>query len=227
MKRSEINRILREAEGFLGEHQFQLPPFAGWSPGEWAAKGPACAEIVRRGLGWDITDYGLGDFGKTGLFLFTIRNGGAAGDDARPYAEKILVVGEGQRTPTHFHWDKVEDIINRDGDAELVLRLWNSQGDDAKADTPVRVECDGVERELPAGGELVLGPGESVTLTRGLWHEFWARGGTCLVGEVSRVNDDATDNNFLEDVGRFPEIEEDAEPYRLLVGDYGKYYQHA
>ena len=45
-----------------------------------------------------------------------------------------------------------------------------------------------------------------------------------LAGEVSRVNDDHTDNRFLEKAGRFPAIEEDAPPLRLLVGDYDKYY---
>jgi len=40
------------------------------------------------------------------------------------------------------------------------------------------------------------------------------------VGEVSAVNDDATDNRFQETLGRFPEIEEDVEPLHLLVSDY-------
>ena len=37
----------------------------------------------------------------------------------------------------------------------------------------------------------------------------------------------ADDNRFLEPVGRFPEIEEDVAPVRLLVGDYSRYYLHA
>ena len=41
-----------------------------------------------------------------------------------------------------------------------------------------------------------------------------------LVGEVSTVNDDETDNVFHEPVGRFPRIEEDEAPTRLLVIDY-------
>jgi len=39
------------------------------------------------------------------------------------------------------------------------------------------------------------------------------------------VNDDARDNRFHEPAGRFPEIEEDASPFRLLVTDYQDYYQ--
>lgn len=224
MKRSTINRLIREAEIFLAEHRFRLPPFAEWSPSDWEQKKIGCSLLFEQQLGWDITDFGLGDFAKKGLLLFTVRNGVATrqGEQgAKPYAEKVMVVQPGQVTPTHSHWKKMEDIINRGG-GELVLRLWNGKGDHEKADTEVRVECDGTIRTLPAGGELVLRPGESVTLPPTLWHEFWGRGGTTLVGEVSRVNDDHTDNNFFEPVGRFPEIEEDEDPYHLLVGDYKK-----
>ena len=41
-----------------------------------------------------------------------------------------------------------------------------------------------------------------------------------LIGEVSNVNDDRTDNIFRDPIGRFSEIEEDAEPAHLLVSDY-------
>jgi len=37
------------------------------------------------------------------------------------------------------------------------------------------------------------------------------------------LNDDASDNNFYGGIGRFPEIEEDVKPVRLLVNDYAKY----
>ena len=36
----------------------------------------------------------------------------------------------------------------------------------------------------------------------------------------SQCNDDETDNRFYEKVGRFPEIEEDEAPYRLLCNEY-------
>ena len=41
----------------------------------------------------------------------------------------------------------------------------------------------------------------------------------CL-GEVSQCNDDNTDNSFNPPVGRFPKIEEDEAPYRLLCNEY-------
>ena len=44
--------------------------------------------------------------------------------------------------------------------------------------------------------------------------------GDILIGEVSMCNDDTTDNCFHDPVGRFPEIEEDEAPYRLLCNEY-------
>ncbi|MEX0776589.1 MAG: D-lyxose/D-mannose family sugar isomerase [Phycisphaeraceae bacterium] len=227
MKRSEINQILRQAQVFLDEHRFVLPPLSKWSPDDWQSKGSECRRIVEQQMGWDITDFGSGDFERVGLFLFTMRNGVAAETDlpgAKVYAEKVLLVRDGQITPTHFHWQKMEDIINRGG-GELVLELWNSHGDRELSDSEVLVVCDGVQRSLPAGRPLVLQPGDSVTLPQRLWHKFYGRGGTVLVGEVSRVNDDRTDNNFHEPIGRFPTIQEDEPPVHLLVGDYGRYYR--
>jgi D-lyxose ketol-isomerase len=61
-----------------------------------------------------------------------------------------------------------------------------------------------------------------VTLTKGLYHAFWAKegAGPVLIGEVSECNDDNTDNRFHKEMGRFPTIEEDEPPYRLLCNEY-------
>ena len=75
MKRSEINGILKENIEFIKSQNFSLPPFAWFTPDEWKGKGHEYDEIRDHMLGWDITDYGKGDFEKIGLFLFTIRNG--------------------------------------------------------------------------------------------------------------------------------------------------------
>jgi hypothetical protein len=53
-----------------------------------------------------------------------------------------------------------------------------------------------------------------------LWHEFWAVGDTCIAGEVSSVNDDDTDNDFLDRVGRFPVIDEDVPATHKLCTEY-------
>ena len=44
--------------------------------------------------------------------------------------------------------------------------------------------------------------------------------GPVLLGEVSQCNDDNTDNRFNPPMGRFPKIEEDEPPYRLLCNEY-------
>jgi len=222
MKRSEINALMRETVRFLRKHHFHLPPFAYWSPKEWQGKGEEAAEIRRNMLGWDITDFGLGDFHRYGLILFTLRNGSPKDPErSKPYCEKMLIVEENQVTPMHFHWSKVEDIINRAG-GNLLVEVHNATEDDGLDTTPVRVSVDGTLREVAAGSVITLTPGESITLPQRLYHKFWGEAGKgkVLVGEVSAVNDDQTDNRFLEELPRFPGIEEDAEPLYLLCTEY-------
>jgi D-lyxose ketol-isomerase len=223
VKRSEINAMLRDAGAFLEASRFSLPPFASWTPEQWGARGPeVVGEIVARRLGWDITDFGSGDYARTGLCIFTLRNGMPADLRAgrgKVYAEKIMVVGVDQVTPLHFHWIKTEDIINRGG-GTLVVRLYTSTEDEGLAETDVTVRVDGMRRTVMAGGTVTLAPGESITLEPRCYHAFWGAEGRVLVGEVSSVNDDATDNRFYDAAGRFPAIEEDEPPLRLLVGDY-------
>lgn len=222
MKRSEINSLMRNAVSFLREHRFHLPPFAFWSPADWCERDTS--EIVDQQLGWDITDFGSGEYSKVGLLIFALRNG-TFEELAKPlgkiYGEKLLIVDPGQLTPIHFHHQKMEDIINRGG-GNLIVQLWNSTEDDQLAETPVTVSCDGIRRTVPAGGTLTLTPGESVCLPQRLYHQFWGdpSAGTVLVGEVNRVNDDRIDNHFFGPVGRFPEIEEDEEPLYFLTKDY-------
>jgi D-lyxose ketol-isomerase len=231
MKRSEINALISSAVSFMDERKFIMPRFATWSPGEWRNKGPEASEIVTSELGWDITDFGSGDFEKIGLVIFTIRNGTFAElkkPQGKIYAEKILIVQEDQITPTHFHHQKMEDIINRGG-GDLIIQFWNAAVDNTRANTPVTVSIDGVHTTVPAGGTITLAPGDSVCITQRLYHKFWGAPGkgTVLVGEVSRVNDDHVDNYFFDGVGRFPAIEEDVEPLHLMIMDYPKYYPHA
>lgn len=229
MRRSEINEIIRSADAFLNARRFVLPPFAYWSPSEWRRKGSEVREIVDRRLGWDITDFGSGNFREIGLFLFTLRNGNPdelGRGRGKLYAEKILIVERDQLTPFHLHKVKTEDIINRGG-GRLGLRLYNATPEGDFSDDEVIVRVDGIEQRLKAGGTVVLEPGQSITLPDGLYHEFWGIDERVLVGEVSLVNDDATDNYFYEPIGRFPEIEEDEEPIYLLVNDYERYYAPA
>lgn len=222
MRRSEINRLLREASDFFAAHKFLLPPFAYWSAQRWRGVGPQADEIRRAALGWDITDFGSGDFYRKGLILFTVRNGIPGDPASKTYCEKIMMVREEQVTPLHFHFQKMEDIINRGG-GRFALRFYRADANEGlDEDSPIELATDGVIRRLRPGEVLVLEPGESVTIPRMVYHDFWAVRGTgpVMAGEVSSVNDDKTDNRFFEAVGRFPKIEEDEPPVFLLCGEY-------
>lgn len=223
MKRSIINKIMAEADAMIREFGFRLPPFAYWTPQEFASNKGRAQRVIDARLGWDITDFGRGEFDKLGLFLFTLRNGDLADlkrGGGMCYAEKLLISRKDQISPMHTHVIKAEDIINRGG-ATLAVELFGSDaaGDfDESAGGTVR--CDGIERKFAPGEVLQLAPGESVTLMPGDWHAFWGEGGDVLIGEVSTVNDDLTDNIFREYIGRFSDVEEDEAPTHLLVSDY-------
>jgi D-lyxose ketol-isomerase len=202
---------------------FHLPRFADWTPEQWKGKGTEAAEIIRCGLGWDITDFGSGNFEEVGLINFNLRNG-IVHVTSKTYCEKIIIVKENQVTPLHTHCNKIEDIINRGG-GDLVIQLYQADGDFRITDQPVKVMIDSIERTVLAGDEVVLTPGESICLVPGLLHKFYGRpgAGTVLVGEVSTVNDDQTDNVFMGGNPRFPTIVEDEAPLYLLVNDYQRY----
>lgn len=222
MKRSQINALIKDTLQWLREKNVYLPPFAYWSPEEWAGKGHEYDEIRENMLGWDVTDYGRGDFDKIGLLLFTIRNGNLKNPAfAKPYAEKMMISQVDQISPNHFHWHKMEDIINRGG-GTLMLQLWNSTPAGELADTEVTVRTDGRTIKAPAGGKVYLKPGESITLTPELYHLFTAKEEKVLAWEVSMVNDDNTDNRFHETQDRYTEIEEDESAQYLLCNEYPK-----
>ena len=198
MKRSAINAIMRESEAFMRSFGFILPPFSRWSPDEMRARKGEIDGITGASLGWDITDFGLGDFEQTGLFLFHRAQ--------RPLCRSAA------RT-RHALCRKGDDRPQGSGDANAPAssegrRHHQSRrrhaGDRAvwRYRRPVRpvqgtrVATDGIWRELAPGHKLRLSPGESVTLMPGDWHAFWGEGADVFVAEVSTVNDDNTDNIF-------------------------------
>ena len=222
MKRSEINACIKYMENLIQSHGFKLPPFCSWTPQEWETKGHEYDEIRDNMLGWDITDYGKGDWEKLGFALVTIRNGNQHNPKYKKvYAEKLLMLKEGQHSPMHFHWMKSEDIINRGGGV-LVIHVYNDDGQGGLGDTDVLVNSDGRSYSVPAGTGVELKPGESITIWPHQYHDFDVKEGTgdVLIGEVSMCNDDNTDNRFYEEMGRFPAVEEDEPPYLLLCNEY-------
>lgn len=225
MKRSSINQYLREADRAFASAGFYLPPFAHFPADKWDTLGAEYDEIRERMLGWDITDFGSGDFEKLGLLLFTVRNGDFADPTAKTYAEKLMYVRQNQVTPMHFHWKKMEDIICRTAlrpGATLAVQVYLSDENEGLSQEDVPVQLDGFHTTVPAGTILHLEPGQSITMTRGLYHKFWSENGDCIVGEVSMCNDDKTDNRFLTPTGRFADVEEDEPALWRLCNEYQK-----
>ena len=218
MKRSEVNQYIDFAMKFMAENKFCLPPWAYWTPSDWEQMRDRCEEIFENGLGWDITDFGSGDFINTGLTLVTLRNGNLV-KPSKQYCEKIMLVRNSQVTPPHYHVLKTEDIINRTGGL-LCMKLWNSAPDGSLSEGLLEVKIDSITTTIRSGEKICLKPGQSICYTPYLYHTFWAEGGDCLVGEVSSVNDDKTDNRFLEERGRFSAIDEDAPILHYLCNEY-------
>lgn len=227
MKRSTINRVIREAMAFFAEQNFHLPPFAFFHREEWEERKAEASEIFDLELGWDVTSFGGDDFFRTGLLLFTLRNGRAGSlRYPKPYAEKIMMVRENQVTPCHFHWHKREDIIVRAG-GNLVVELFRADPErSAVVGGPFEITVDGIRRRMTSGDRLVLTSGESVCFEPIHAHSFWGEpgSGTAMVGEVSMVNDDTNDNCFTGGAIRFDPIEEDEEMEYLLAADCRKLF---
>lgn len=223
MKRSEINAAIRWAKALLEKNNIHLPQMAYWDMEEWKRNAEKLNTIRRVMLGWDITDFGTGDFGSVGAVLYTVRNG--LMDDARvgvPFCEKYIVMKEGQRLPKHYHVFKTEDIINRAGGV-LTVYLWNADpATGEQLDTDVHVFMDGVEHIVKPGEAIDMLPGNSISLTPYIAHIFGPKPGCgdLIVGEVSKVNDDNTDNYFMEPTARFADIEEDEPPIHPLCNEY-------
>ena len=225
MKRSAINKALKELEAMCEKYNCFLPPFCHMTPEDWQNAGHEYDEVRECMLGWDITDFCKGDFDKFGFSLITIRNGNQKMPDKYPkvYAEKLLFLKEGQYAPNHFHWYKSEDIINRGG-GNVLIRVYNRlPNEEIDYESDVTVWTDGRRYTVPAGTQVRLTPGESIYVYQGLYHDFSVEPGTgdVLLGEVSQCNDDNNDNRFNPPLpSRFPSIEEDEPPYRLLCNEY-------
>lgn len=236
MKRSEINEIIQYTMDKIESQLFPFPEFAYYGEEDWKNVGTDQLEIIENMLGWDITDFGTGDFSKTGLTIFVYRNGNFHQPEkyGKPYAEKLLYMRDGQEMPFHYHWYKIEDVINRGG-GELEITFYNSTPEDFAdvdgavagkegqfADTMIEISRDGRVVTLPPGGKMILKPGESVTIKPGVYHSWKALEGKgdVILFEVSRMNDDNVDNRFKVVGGRFPEIEEDEEKKYFIFKDY-------
>lgn len=220
MRRSEINTLILQARKFFDEHHFILPEWADWSEQEWKQNKELATYLFQHQMGWDVTDFSSNDFNRRGLVLFCLRNGIPNQHHEKTYAEKIMMVRENQETPLHYHKNKMEDIIVRGG-GELVFEMYSVDDQGKKLEKKVEFYRDGIKETVAPGAPVHLKPGQSMTLTHRLMHRFYgAKGkGAVLVGEVSQVNDDNSDNYFYEPLGRFSDIIEDEAPQRFLWND--------
>lgn len=225
MKRSEINRSIVWAKDLLKANNVRLPGMAYWNMDEWKANADKLDTVRKVMLGWDITDFGTNDFSSVGAVLYTVRNGDMKDPSIGvPYCEKYILMKEGQRLPKHYHVFKTEDIINRAGGV-LQVFLWNADKTDGhQLDTDVEVYMDGVRHVVKAGEPIEVHPGDSISLAPYVAHIFGPKPGCgdLIVGEVSKVNDDNTDNYFLESTSRFADIEEDEAMLHPLCNEYDK-----
>ena len=80
-----------------------------------------------------------------------------------------------------------------------MITVYNSDKNEGLAGTDVTVCSDGRRYTVPAGTRIRLTPGESITISPYLYHDFHVEKGTgaVLLGEVSMCNDDKSDNRFL------------------------------
>ena len=224
MKRSQINAEIRWAEALLEKNNIRLPETSRWSLDEWRRNADRIGTIRKVMMGWDITDFGSDDYEHVGAVLYTVRNGKVDEPGVGvPFCEKYILMREGQHLPEHYHVFKTEDIINRAGGL-LSVYLWNASPDGRQLDTDVEVYMDGILRVVKPGEEIVVTPGNSISLTPYIAHIFGPKPGTgdVVVGEVSKVNDDNTDNYFLEPTARFADIEEDEPIDRPLCNEYDR-----
>lgn len=229
LNRSTINQSIAVAKTVFNYFGFHMPPWSDWPYQQWEQAGPEYDEVRDCMLGWDVTDFGLGDFSRIGRTLFTMRNG--KHNDARyprPYAEKLILDPENQRAPAHFHVSKREDIICRAG-GSIIIRMTSVDGENQPSTQPVISSVDGRRIELGFKETVRLTPGMSITIPPRTVHQFWSEKGSGLLidgigytvsGEVSSVCDDLTDNYFLEATTRFPRINEDEAPRWRLCNEY-------
>lgn len=222
MKRSFINQKIDASLEFAAKYSVRLPEFAYFTLEDWKTKDlTAWQEVFDLQLGWDLTDFGGSHFDVLGLGLFTLRNGSLF-DKRYPktYAEKMLLIGINQETPLHFHFSKMEDIINRGG-GDLCMQIYNATNDEQlNLDTPVILSIDGCRHEFNAGEKIALEPGQGICFPPRTYHRFWAEKAPVLGWEVSMVNDDHIDNRFFTPLDRFSHIEEDEPVKWVLCNEY-------
>jgi hypothetical protein len=187
MKRSQINKALKDAMRCFEEARWALPPKPRW----------------------DVTDCGLGKFNDVGLVLLNLA-------ELPEYCEKLMYSKKHQVTPMHTHRKKKEDIICRSGRLAIELwkthpdhaskgeafqMLLNGEKTEAHSGQPVI---------LNAGERVTIEPG----IYHAFWPESnEAIIGEVSTANDDANDNFFVDPN----IGRFPEIDEDESPIVKLL----------
>ena len=188
MKRSAINSLIRAAGQCFHAHHWSLPPRPRW----------------------DVTDFGLGDWRKSGLVLVNLA-------EEPEYCEKLMYAQRDMTTPAHTHRKKKEDIICRTG--RLAVQVWAGRPDQSEGRHLV-LPLNHEPASISSGTIIPLEAGSRVTLVPGVYHAFWPLSEECIIGEVSTANDDLHDNFFVHPaIGRYPGIEEDEAAGLRLISE--------
>jgi len=237
VKRSEINASILLARDFFGAYRFKLPKWAAWSAINWDYSGEEMQAIKDCQLGWDVTDFGLGDFTRQGMTFFMLRNGDPSrkpvpenSEDlpaetskglGRDYSEKIMLGQMNQTLPFIALKKRAHDLINRGG-GDLVVQVHRSTPEhDLDEESRVPIQVNGIAYNIKAGGIVRLVPGDGLTLLPGIFHKYWTEKAGCIVGNISTTCNEAEDYLFLDPQSRrFPEIEPDESPIHLLHYEY-------
>lgn len=133
MKRSEVNRAIRDATGCFVRNGWALPPRPRW----------------------DVTDFGGDDFAACRLTLVNLA-------EEAEYCEKLMFAYPNQVTPAHTHRLKKEDIICRSGRLDVRLWPSVPPTDQpvvVRVDGEPRELTGGAVLRLEAGSRVTLEPG--------------------------------------------------------------------
>ena len=103
-------------------------------------------------------------------------------------------------TDFYYHVMKTQDIINRGGGTMEIHFYLRKEDGTVDYESDVEYYSDGIKCIAKAGEPVYITTGNSVRLDPYVNHTFEVKvgDGSLVCGEVSKVNDDLTDNYFAE-----------------------------